>query len=388
MEMSESQRSAALHARVRTFIGAAGIGPIGDDRDFEVLALDLFRHQWSSGGAYRRLCDGAGIDPEQVTRWHQVPSVSTDLWKVADFCTFDPRESTVCFQTSGTTQGVRGRHHLRDRETYRASLRPWMDAFLLGGRPLAIVSLIAPWPTTPDSSLAFMIDDLVARHPDAVVACGATGLDLETAAAALRTQARNGAPTLLLSTARALQALIEGPLRHAPLRLAPGSRVMETGGWKGASASLPTDGFYAAIERQLGIPGWAIVSEYGMTELGSQGYHPGARLRFDPTFARGFEGLGARGPRDRDGSSRLLVFPPWCRVSAIDPDTLQILPEGAPGLLRFFDLSNVDSVLAVQTADLGACWGAGVQWLGRAPGATARGCSLRIDELLAARGTP
>ena len=70
------------------------------------------------------------------------------------------------------------------------------------------------------------------------------------------------------------------------------------------------------------------------------------------------------------------------RVTAVDPITLAALPDGEIGIARLVDLANVDSAVAIQTADRVRVAGDGVALLGRAPGATPRGCSIAIDEML------
>jgi hypothetical protein len=63
----------------------------------------------------------------------------------------------------------------------------------------------------------------------------------------------------------------------------------------------------------------------------------------------------------------------------IDPATGDDVPDGAPGLLRVYDLANLHSVMAIQTDDIGirSDDGSGrFQLLGRAAGAEPRGCSL------------
>ncbi len=51
-----------------------------------------------------------------------------------------------------------------------------------------------------------------------------------------------------------------------------------------------------------------------------------------------------------------------------------------------FDLANMGSVQAVQTADLGRAVGDGFEVLGREPGAEARGCSLAAEAMLGEGG--
>lgn len=84
----------------------------------------------------------------------------------------------------------------------------------------------------------------------------------------------------------------------------------------------------------------------------------------------------------REASPRRLWFPGWVRVTLVDPQTLAPVPDGAEGLLRIDDLANVDSVCAIQTSDRARRIVDGIVVLGRAPGATTRGCSVAVDAAL------
>jgi len=106
--------------------------------------------------------------------------------------------------------------------------------------------------------------------------------------------------------------------------------------------------------------GLRIAHEYGMTELSSQAYDR---------------------PRP-DGAPGLYQSPPWLRLDVVDPVTLAPLGVGALGLVRVLDLANLGSTVAVQTSDLGRMHPEGLELLGRAPGATPRGCARAMDALL------
>ena len=73
-------------------------------------------------------------------------------------------------------------------------------------------------------------------------------------------------------------------------------------------------------------------------------------------------------------------------VEIVDPLTFEPIetPE-TEGLIRWYDLANTESVVAVQTSDLGVLVeGGGFRLLGRAPQAELRGCSLTIEEIVTA----
>ena len=377
--------SDALHDRVQRAIAssAALSGRFWEwpDAAFELLARALFQHQFDRCGPYQHYCRVRGVTPASLPSWDRIPAVPTEVFKSVDLCTFDPEQALATFETSGTTLGTRGRLHLRRTDTYAACLGPWLDAFLLpdGTRP-RVLALAPSWQDDPASSLSFMLGWAVDRR-------GATGSrflwedgrpDLAGAVAELRRCCEAGVPVLLMGTARAFESLLElGLAGGRRIPLAKGSRLMETGGLKGDDQNLEAGALREALSDALGLPEGAIVSEYGMTELASQGYHPALRASLHDAARRRFAGPGQR---------RLFVFPPWCRVRAVDPDSLEILPFGERGLLCFWDLGNVDSVIAVQTADEGIVSPEGVRLFGRARGATPRGCSLAVDEILGAPG--
>jgi acyl-CoA synthetase (AMP-forming)/AMP-acid ligase II len=178
---------------------------------------------------------------------------------------------------------------------------------------------------------------------------------------------KRGAPVLLMGASFAFVHVFDA-LRDERLVLPPDSRIMHTGGFKGRSREVAPDELRARMATTFGVAESAVVGEYGMTELSSQLYEGTLRA------AR-----GAATPSARHG---VFVAPPWLRVAAADPDTLEPLPEGEIGILRFEDLANVDSALIVQTADRGRCGVSTVELLGRSPGAVPRGCSLTVEELM------
>jgi hypothetical protein len=188
---------------------------------------------------------------------------------------------------------------------------------------------------------------------------GAWGLDLERTMAALEAAQSSGWPTALLGTALSFAHLLDHcQAASRRFRLAPGTRAMETGGYKGRARAAPKQELRQAMTRWLGIPESFIVGEYGMSELSSQAY--------DKVVG------AAEGP---------FQFPPWARARIISPENGRECEEGETGMIRVFDLANVRSVLALQTEDLGIRRGGGFELAGRAADAGARGCSLLAKEL-------
>jgi hypothetical protein len=139
--------------------------------------------------------------------------------------------------------------------------------------------------------------------------------------------------------------------------------MIETGGYKKRSRSVPRAELHRFVIERLGIPAQRIVCEYGMSELSSQAYDGTISVTEDPLP------IAHQPPR-------VFHFPPWARIQIVSPETGREVADGEMGLIRVFDLANVASVLSVQTEDLGLRRGDGFEFLGRASAAEPRGCSL------------
>lgn len=337
-----------LRDRVKRYIQGA-------EDEFGDLALAIHQHQRVHNAAYAKYC--AGFAPP--TTWRAIPTVPTDVFRYASVFCDDPAKAQHVFRTSGTTHGARGEHHLRSLDVYHASAAIQIQLHL-DAAALPAVILAPPATALPDSSLSSMLS-LIAEHhaPAARFAWNGGGLDVDGAIEAITSHAATRVPIQLLTTSFALVHTLDAMRDRAfAVRLAPGSVLMTTGGYKGKSRALDPAELDRYARAHLGEVRHMI--EYGMTELGSQfwGEHGG-----------------------------LLHGPRWCRVTVHDPQTLVPVADGETGVLRFTDLANIDSVVSVQTSDLGsvqarAAAGDSIALLGRAPGARPRGCSLLVDEML------
>ncbi len=360
-----------IYQRVLTFIHR----PV--DKDFDRLAIEVFRYQFESVRPYRRFCEERGVNPAAVSGVDEIPAVSNVAFKYADLAADGAASlpDTMVFLTSGTTQGRerRGRHIVPNPEIYRASAIAHLRTMLFPDAcPMAMLALHPTADTMPESSLARMITWCVEEFgigTDARLA--ASSRDRVDTAAAIRFLAAAEArcePVCILGTTAAFAAVFsELRERGEKHRLANGSRMMDTGGAKGQTTPLRADEVIQAAGDLLSIPPRMVINEYGMTELCSQLY----------------DATPLNCPGARDDTERLKIPPPWLRVTARDPVTLMPVPDGEIGLLTFFDLANVGSVSAVMTEDLGTVEGGRVRVLGRGVAGEARGCALAIGQFSA-----
>ena len=339
------------------------------DAAFNALALRCFAYQFDNNPVYADFARTRGTLPKDS--WRQIPAVPASGFKAVRLVSGEQENVERVFRTSGTTSGVeRGAHHVLDLGLYRESLLPNFMAHLVpDGIDLRLVSLIPSPIDVLDSSLSYMIG-CVADH----LTSGRTGFYVDASGridhVALRetlTRSEKAEePVLIVGTAFALVHWMDAMDESAwTFALPDGSRIMETGGFKGRSRTLSREDLYACLAERHGVPIGMIVNEYGMTELLSQFYEPVIRDASDP-------GL----------SERRHVPPPWVRTQVLDPVTLNPVSLGSPGLLCHLDLANLGSVCAVLTEDMGVAVADGFRVLGRSQEAEPRGCSLAMDQLM------
>jgi hypothetical protein len=349
-----------------------------DDAAFNELALRIFAYQLAHNAPYAAYARLRGRGEDEVLHWSEIPAVPTAAFKEVPLVSGPASSAEAVFRTSGTTRGEerRGEHYLLDLSLYQASLLPNFAAYLVpDGAELPMLSLLPPAYEMPDSSLAYMVTvvgERLGAEGSGSFATVAEGIDEPALEAALRHHQAEGRPVCLLGTSFAFVHWTDSlRTRGVSFRLPAGSRLMDTGGFKGRSREVAADELRATYLELLGIPTDHLVNEYGMAEMCSQFYDRVLRDR-------------VRHGADGAGEARLKVGPPWVRTVVVDPETLEPFPAGEVGILKHYDLANLGSVIGVQTEDLGRVTEGGFELLGRAAGAPPRGCSIATDLLLEA----
>jgi hypothetical protein len=302
--------------------------------------------------------------------WESIPAVPAAAFKEAALATFAVAAAALTFDTSGTTDGHPGRHYFETHRLYDAALLAGFERYMLAdGARLHYCNLVPNPSQRPHSSLGYMMGCVAQAFGD-----GAAGwyvdedrLDVDRFIADLRAASAGDWGVCIATTAFALVAVLdELEARGVRLRLQRGSRIMETGGFKGRTRTIDRAELYRRAAGAFGIPESAIVAEYGMTELTSQYYDRTPALADEPVRYK------------RSGS--------WLRPRVVGPDGAT-LPDGVVGSLVHVDLANRSSCVAIATEDLGArvvdpeTGTAALVLIGRERGAELRGCSLDAETL-------
>ena len=350
---------------VVAFIAQDGCG----DDGFDALALRLFAYQYANDEPYRRFCQRRGAMPRNVKRWSDIPAVPIDAFKELSLRSQPPALADRVFMTSGTTRGdVKGRHHHPTLAVYDSSMtRNFARRFMQGNDRLPMAILFPTETVLPNSSLAHYLALAVSEFgtPESRYFFGPQGLDSAGLCDALAQAERTGTPFAVLGATYSFVHLMDDLRQRGPtIRLPNGSRVLDTGGYKGQSRELPPDAFYAELSALLGIDRSQCINMYGMTELSTQFYDAG----------------NAVVPSVKSG-------PHWIRSRIVDPLSGRDVAAGERGILVHCDLANFNSVTTILTEDVGVAAGGGFLLLGRAEGAQAKGCSLAVEEFIKAATT-
>ncbi len=330
------------------------LAPI-DDARFDELARELFAWQYARVPAFARLCSGHGVTPKNLRSWKDIPAVPQQLFKREKLYAHGRAKPAAIYETSGTTTGQPGRQHLADLAIYKCvAIEGARRAGLFESQPE--LHFLAPSPAkAPHSSLSAMFGfwQKGARFWAQRDHFDFAGFR-EMLIGRIKTRKTIG----LAGTAFAFVHLLDAWSALPPLRLPRGSWVLETGGFKGRSREVSKPELYAKLSQTFSLPDDDIWNEYGMSELSSQAY------------TRGTNGLHDT--------------PAWARVLVVDPATGREVGVREKGLVRWIDLANTDSVLALQTLDLAERTHDGFRLIGRLPRTEPRGCSLSAEDLVAA----
>jgi Acyl-protein synthetase, LuxE len=333
---------------------------------FNGLALDLFAYQFENNQPYRRFSMQRERTPRTTTTWRDIPAVPINVFKDLTMSCCAPGAAARTFMTSGTTKGgVRGKSHHPTLAVYDASMTKNFKHRFMGDRDLIRMGILFPTEDImPNSSLAHYLA-LALRHfgtAGSQYLLRQDGIDFELLFAELERTETTGEPYALLGASFSFVHLMDEMQRLGKsFALPAGSRLFDTGGFKGQSREVELDDFYHQLSACFGVPRSRCTNMYGMTELSTQFYDWGNEIC----------------PSVKSG-------PHWIRSRVINPLTGQDVPRGETGVLVHCDLAHFNIVSTILTEDAGVETEDGFLLLGRADGAEAQGCSMVVEEFLKA----
>ncbi len=316
---------------------------IQNQEDFKQVALAVFKHQFKNNKVYRSFCDLLYIHPSDVTKVEEIPFLPIQFFKSREVLS-STEEIQETFTSSGTTGSVTSKHFVTDINLYKESYLKGFAHFYGNIEDYVVLALLPNYLERNGSSLVFMVDDLIQKSNNSE--SGFYLDNIQELAKKLVELDKRGQKTLLIGVSFALLDLIE--MQQFNLK---NTIIMETGGMKGRRKELIRDELHQLLQSGFGVT--EIHSEYGMTELLSQGYSNGNGV-FD--------------------------MPPWMKILTRDTeDALTIQQVEKTGGINVIDLANYNSCAFIATQDLGKVHKNGTfEIIGRFDNSDIRGCNLMV----------
>lgn len=316
---------------------------IQTEKQFEDLALQIFKFQFNNNRVYRSFCDLLYIHPSDVKTILDIPFLPIQFFKTHEVLSSkEPVQST--FTSSGTTGSLTSKHAVTNLEIYEESFNKAFEQFYGNIEDYVVLALLPSYLEREGSSLIYMVDALVKQSKQSDSGFYLNNIsDLKDTLIRLDSQ---GKKVLLIGVSFALLDLVEAFKFNLKNTI-----VMETGGMKGRRKELIRDELHKQLNEGFGVD--SIHSEYGMTELLSQGYSNGKGV---------------------------FKTPNWMRILTRDTeDALTILPKGKAGGVNVIDLANINSCSFIATQDLGRVYqNETFEIIGRFDNSDIRGCNLMV----------
>ncbi|PKB16333.1 acyl-protein synthetase LuxE [Flavobacterium sp. 5] len=327
----------------KILITASDIFTISSQKQFEKIALKVFRFQYENNLVYQEFCDLLKTNPQKVKSLHQIPFLPIQFFKSHSVVSNNnPIETT--FTSSGTTGAITSRHLVTDVSIYEESYRKAFSQFYGNIEDYVVLALLPSYLEREGSSLIHMVEDLIQltnndnsgfylnNHEELIQKL----IELDEA----------GQNVILIGVTYALLDLIEKrtfQLQH--------TIIMETGGMKGKRKEMIREELHEQLCDGFGVT--AIHSEYGMTELLSQAYSLG---------------------------NGVFECPSWMQIHIRDTeDALTYINDGKTGGINVIDLANINSCSFIATQDLGKKYpNTTFEVLGRFDNSDIRGCNLMV----------
>ena len=313
-----------------------------DKATFEALALELFDYQMENNPIYAPYAALIlkGKTPANI---YEIPFLPIEFFK---------QEQIICqgkgveevFLSSGTT-GEQSKHLVADVSLYKKSYLNTFQQFYGDINDYCILALLPNYQEREGSSLIYMVDDLIKKsgHPKS----GFYLNNLAELSETIKELESKGQRVILFGVTYALLDLAAQYPQHLKHTL-----IMETGGMKGKRKELLKEEIHQLLE--VAFLTENIHSEYGMTELLSQGYSKGKNI---------------------------FNSPPWMKILIRDVnDPLSIIGNNKTGGINVIDLANIYSCPFIATQDLGKQFDDdSFSVLGRFDNSDVRGCNLLVQ---------
>ncbi|NBU80127.1 MAG: acyl transferase [Flavobacteriaceae bacterium] len=316
---------------------------ISSQKQFDKIALKVFRFQYENNVVYKEFCDFLKVEKQSVKTLRQIPFLPIQFFKNHEVVCKNDRIQEI-FTSSGTIGMITSRHLVTDISLYEQSYRNAFSEFYGDIEDYTVLALLPSYLERSGSSLIYMVKDLIELSNNEQSGFYLHNYDeLITKLIELDNSGRN---IILIGVTYALLDLIEKQKFQLKNTI-----VMETGGMKGKRKEMIREELHEILCDGFGVQ--TIHSEYGMTELLSQAYSLG---------------------------NGIFECPAWMQILIRDTeDAMTYVSNGKTGGINVIDLANINSCSFIATQDLGKKYpNNSFEVLGRFDNSDIRGCNLMV----------
>jgi hypothetical protein len=316
-----------------------------DNFNFEEIALQLFEFQYTHNLVYKQFVDYLKINVSNVQTVQQIPFLPIEFFKTHRIISGNAEPQKI-FESSGTTGQITSKHLVTDLKLYEESFEKGFEQFYGNIEDWTILALLPSYLERDTSSLVYMVDDLIkkSKNPNS----GFFLNNLDELAVKIKSHISNPKSQILLIgvTFALLDFADQFPMDLSDVI------IMETGGMKGRREEMTRDEVHAILTKAFKVK--TIHSEYGMTELLSQGYSKG---------------------------NGIFETPKWMKILKRDIyDPFYVTEAKGRGGLNVIDLANIYSCAFIATQDLvNIISDTEFEILGRIDNSDIRGCNLMVS---------
>jgi len=324
-------------------ITSQDIFTISSQKQFEKIALKVFRYQYENNLVYQEFCDFLKVEKGNVKSLEQIPFLPIQFFKSHDVVSnSNPIQET--FVSSGTTGMITSKHLITDVTLYEESYRNAFSEFYGNIEDYAVLALLPSYLERSGSSLIYMVKDLIELSNNEN--SGFYLHNYDELISKLIELDNAGQNVILIGVTYALLDLIEQQQFQLKNTI-----IMETGGMKGKRKEIIREELHEILCKGFGVT--SIHSEYGMTELLSQAYSLG---------------------------NGIFECPNWMNILIRDTeDAMSYITTGKTGGINVIDLANINSCSFIATQDLGKKYpNNSFEVLGRFDNSDIRGCNLMV----------
>ena len=285
-----------------------------EDSFFEV-AYDVYNYQKLNNPIFRSYLEYLGRIDKEIKSIEDFTFLPIDQFKLSPIKSGKWTTEQI-FQSSGTTGSTPSQHHVKNLKWYTDLAILTFQSFFGSIKDQCVIGLLPGYLERSNSSLVYMVNSFIEKSR-----WNESGFyldDLKKLSQVLIQLKNQQIPTVVFGVSFGLMEFA-----HVYENDYSGIKFIETGGMKGRAKELTRTELHKTLKSGLKVD--QIYSEYGMTELLSQGYY------LDQQFVP-------------SSTMRVLVN------EVNDPFSFVTNQNGQVNII---DLGNIDTCSFIKTADIG-----------------------------------